>query len=173
VSLVYGGSVSALTRYVASSSYANFQRALGDSSGLTGTAQNAAEAWNADSNDVTRLPIGLWMTGANWADVSDPNTLNEKAQGDLALSGQLVPSYTVTLTPGVYTWGSPRLGDTVPLIVQRGRLDVNTTVRVVGIAYAIGDDGQEDVTLTLGRPAAAFSELLTRPTRDVNAIVRR
>ena len=44
------------------------------------------------------------------------------------------------------------MGDVVPLIVQSGRLNVNTNVRVVGITYAIGDDGQEDVTLTVGRP---------------------
>ena len=53
------------------------------------------------------------------------------------------------------------MGDVVPLIIQSGRLNVNTTIRVVGITYDIGDDGQEDVTLTLGRPDTTLFDIFT------------
>jgi hypothetical protein len=171
VALIYGATVATLTRSNTSTNYANYQRALGNNSG--GGPQSFGEAWNGDANDVTRIPIGLWQTGGNWADVKDNASLLQKAQGDLNLSGALVPTYTVGLTPGTYTWGRPNVGDTVPLIVQRGRLDIDTTVRVMGISFDIGEDGNEDVILTLGRPAMPLTELIVRPTRDINAIARR
>jgi hypothetical protein len=67
------------------------------------------------------------------------------------------------------------MGDTVPLIVQSGRLDDYYTpgVRVLGITYAIGDDGQEDVTLTVSRPAQSLGGILAAGDRDLKALTRR
>ena len=174
VVLVYGSTVSSLTRSVDSGDYANFQRALGNNgSSDPAAAQLYSEAVNADANNVSVTPVGLWMAGDNQADVTIQSTLDQTAQGDLALSGVLVPTYTLGLRPGVYEWGAPNMGDVVPLVIQSGRLNVNTSVRVVGITYDIGDDGQEDVTLTVGRPTVKFRDLLAASTRDVNALTRR
>jgi hypothetical protein len=65
------------------------------------------------------------------------------------------------------------MGDTVPLELRSGRLDVSTTVRVMGINYAIGDDGQEDVEMVVGRPALTLSALFRQTRRDVDALARR
>jgi hypothetical protein len=65
------------------------------------------------------------------------------------------------------------MGDVVPLVVQSGRLNVSTTVRVLGITYDIGDDGQEDVALTVGRPASSLLDLLTTADATVDALTRR
>jgi len=172
VTLIYGGTVSGITRTVASSDYANYLRVTG----ATPTGANNplwAEAWNADANDVTRTPVGLWMRAENASDVSIQSTLNDKATGLLDVYGLLVPSYTVTMRPGAYSWGFPNMGDTVPLIVRAGRLDVNTTVRVVGIAYDIGDDGQEDIDLTVGRPLSTLYSLLRRMNTNIDQLARR
>jgi hypothetical protein len=50
---------------------------------------------------------------------------------------------------------------------------VSTTVRVLGINYAIGDDGTEDVEVTVGRPALTLTALFRDVARDVNALARR
>jgi hypothetical protein len=100
-------------------------------------------------------------------------TLAQRAQGDVALSGVLTPVYTLTLRPGTYTFGAFGIGDTLPLIVNSGRLAVNTTVRILGITWNVGDDGQEDVTLTVGRPPTTLANLLAANNRDVNALNRR
>jgi hypothetical protein len=65
------------------------------------------------------------------------------------------------------------MGDVVPLIVYSGRLHVDTMIRVLGIDYTVGDDGQEDVTLTVGRPDVTLTNLFTRANADVNALARR
>ena len=65
------------------------------------------------------------------------------------------------------------MGDTVPLIIQSGRINVNSNVRVLGITFDVGDDGEEDISLTVGRPDITFSDLLIGPVRDVNALSRR
>lgn len=173
VELVYGSSVAALTRSVNSADYANYWRVLGNASSTDPNVQLYSEAWNADANNVTAMPVGLWMGDDNAADVTVQATLADKANGDLALAGQLTPTYSVTMRPGWYYWQYPNLGDTVPLVVKAGRLNVNTAVRVLGIGYDIGDDGDEDVTLTVGRPALTLADLLRRADTDINALTRR
>jgi hypothetical protein len=172
VVLVYGGSVASLTRSVSSSDYGNSVRSLGNNSSsdplaaqLAGTASNA---------DAAAAGVGWWPYADNApSDVIQQATLDQRAAGLLAQIGVLVPSYSLELAPGAFSWGFPSMGDTVPFIVQSGRLKVNTTVRVVGLAFEIGDDGQEDVRVTVGRPLSSLSDLLARTNTAVDALARR
>jgi hypothetical protein len=132
-----------------------------------------SEQWNADANDVLEKPVGLWSDLDNASDVSIKTTLDEQALGNLNRSGLLVPSYSVTLRPGVYGEDVFNMGDTVPLIVRAGRLDVSTSVRVVAMTFAISDDGDEAVELTVGRPRLQLVDLLTASPRDIDALARR
>jgi hypothetical protein len=172
--LVYGSTVSTVTRNLDSADYANYQRTVGNNgSADPAAAQKFGEAWNSDSNNITVATQGLWMTGTNAADVTIQQTLTDKANGDLGRSGLLQPHYAVGLRPGAYSWGNPNMGDVVPLIIQSGRLNVNTTIRVVGITYDIGDDGAEDVQLVLGRPDTTIADIFGSTDRDVDALARR
>ena len=172
--LIYGTTVASLTRTVDSTAYANYQRVLGNNGSSDPlAAQLFAEYWNADANNVTINPVGLWQATDNASDVTIQATLNDKAHGDINLSGLLVPSYTVTLRPGFYRWGRPNIGDTVGLVVRSGRLNVNTTTRILGITYDINDDGHEDILLTLDRPTRMLADLFTQADRDVDALTRR
>ena len=170
MALVYGSSVAALTRTVNSGDYANYWRVLGQG---TEDTQVYAEATNSDAVDITVSGLGLWQSGDNASDVTIQSTLDEKAQGDLAASALLVPSYTVTMRPGAYSWGSPNMGDVVPLVVRSGRLDVVSNVRVVGLTYDVGDDGEETIGVTVGRPVRTLTQLINAPVADVNALARR
>ena len=125
------------------------------------------------SPDARSTPVGLWQNVENASDVSVQATLDQKAAGDLAYQGVLTPTYTLGLRPGTYTYGNPNMGDSVPLIINEGRLAVNTTVRVVGITYDIGDDGQEDITLTVGRPPVTLARLLAAGDRNIDQLARR
>jgi hypothetical protein len=170
--LAYGSSVASVSRSVNSADYANYRRTLGNTT-TQGAPQMFAEKWNDDANDVSRIPVGLWMGADNASDVSVQSTLQQKVDGELARSGVLVPSYTLGIRPGWWRPGAPAMGDTVPLVIRKGRLDVSTTVRVLGINYAIGDDGTEDVEVTVGRPALTLTALFRDVARDVNALARR
>lgn len=174
VAFVYGGTVSGLTRTVTSSApYANYARVLGSNADADPTApQLVGESWNPDANNVSVAAQGLWMTTDDQSDVSQQATLDQKAQGMVGVPdgssrgdyGLMVPSYSLTMRPGAYRWGSPNMGDTVPLVVDSGRLHVDTTVRVLGINYGISDDTEtEDVEVVVGRPAITLAGLLTGP----------
>jgi len=174
MTLAYGANVSGVTRTVATGDYGNYVRVIGNKASTDPAApQLYAEAWNTDANNVTVNPVGLWQTSENASDVSVQQTLTDKANGDLAYGGLLTPSYTLTLRPNTYSYGYPNMGDTVPLVITEGRLAVNTTVRVVGIDYSVGDDGQEDVALTVGRPPASLARILRGGARDIDALARR
>jgi hypothetical protein len=173
--LEYGSTVAAFTRSVSSGDYANYWRVIGQapSGSADGTPPMFSETWNSDSNNVTVIPIGLWMDTDNAADVTLQTTLNQKAQGDLAQAGIVHASYTLTMAPGAYVWGKPNMGDICPVILKSGRLHVNDNIRVLGITYNIGDDGQEDVNITVGRPTRTLTQLFTQADRDADALTRR
>jgi hypothetical protein len=175
LALVYGSSVAAVTRTVDSSVYGNYWRVIGNNGGggNPATAQVAAETWSTDANNVPKYPVGLWMSVDNAPSVTDPGALAAQANGDLALHGTLIPTYTLTLAAGAYSYGAPYMGDVVPLVVRSGRLNVNTNVRVLGITYTIGDDGQEDVALTVGQPGRTLVQMLQASQSDINALARR
>jgi hypothetical protein len=179
VPLVYGSTVAALTRTVESGTYANYVRTLGNNqSSLATDPQVFAEAWSGDANNVTVIPTGLWQLGTSAADVTLAGTLSDQANGTLNLDGVIVPTYTLTLAPDAYRYGFPNMGDTCPLVVKKGRLNVNSVpptggVRVMGITYNVLDDGGEDVELVLGRPATTLLHLFTQANRDLDALTRR
>jgi hypothetical protein len=170
--LLYGGNVSAVARTVNSADYANYVRSLGNNASSDPNApQMFSQAANSDASGST---VGWWpLADSAPSDVNQQATLDQRAQGLLASAGVLVPSYSLTMRPGAYVWGSPNIGDTVPLVIYSGRLAVNTTIRVVGIAWTIGDDGQEDVAVTVGRPDTSLGDLLARTNTAVNALARR
>ena len=175
--MVYGSTVSTVTRTVDSGDYSNYWRTIGAAppGAADGTPPMFSEQWTAAADSG---PVGLWMNVDSAADVTLQPTLDQQAQGDLAVASTLVPSYTLGLRPGAYRWGAPNMGDTVPLVIQSGRLNVVSIppaggLRVLGITYAIGDDGDEDVSLVVGRPATTLIDLLTATDADTNALVRR
>jgi len=168
----YPGNLAKIKRQVASTDYANYVRVLGNNqSASASTPQLYAE--QLILGDAAGVNTGLWMDGVNAADVIDQTTLNEKAAGDVNTSGVLQPTYTLTLAPNVYYSRWFQMGDTVQLAINSGRLAVNTQVRVVGIEYDIGDDGQEDLVLTVGRPNTTLYRMLSKQKRDINALARR
>ena len=182
VVLEYGaggaGAVASLSRSVNSADYANYVRTLGkavDSGNDPMAPQLYGELANDDANDVGRIPIGLWEAAENDSDVSLQTTLDEHAAGYLNRAGVLVPSYSVQLRAGAYEHGAFNMGDSVPLVVNSGRLHIGggTTVRIVGMSFDIGDDGQEDVGLTLGRPPTSLVDLMRGTAADVDALARR
>ena len=172
IALQYGSTVANLTRTVDSAAYANYVRVLGNNTSANPTPQFFSEAWDSTATSLA-TPVGLWMAAADAPDATVQSALDDKAAGDLGLDAILVPSYTLGLAPGAYTWGNPKMGEVVPLIVNSGRLNVNTSVRVLGIAYTIGDDGQEDVTLTVARPRPTLAGLFNKADRNIKALARR
>jgi hypothetical protein len=169
---LYGGNVAAVTRTVNSGDYANYVRSLGNNGS---SDPNAAQLFSGQANsDASGVTVGWWPSADNApSDVNQQATLDQRAAGLLAINGVLVPAYTLTMRPGTYSWGFPNMGDTVPLVITSGRLQVNTTVRVVGLTWTIGDDGQEDMAVTVGRPTTSLGDLLARTNTAVNALARR
>jgi hypothetical protein len=169
--LAYGTNVSTIDRTVAAADYGNYYRLLGDNGGAA--AQLFAETWTDEAIHPDPTRLGLWQLWDNASDVNQQATLNEQVAGLLAQSSVLQPAYTIGLRPGTYTWGSPRMGDTVRLVIHTGRLDVDTGVRVVGITYDIGDDGDENVELEVGRPRMKLPTIIRRGQKTADALARR
>lgn len=171
VSLVYGGNVSSLTRTVSSVNYANRVWGIGNKGS---SDPNAWQLYDDEYNDTaTDTVAGLWMDVLNLSDVSQQKHLDEQTLGALNFRTKVTPSYSLSMRPGSYRYGYPNMGDTVQLVVQSGRLNVVTNERIMGIDYDIGDDGDEDVELTVGRTRTTVSEMFKATAQAINAIARK
>lgn len=172
--LEYGGKIATVTRAVNSADYANFIRTLGNNGSTDpAAAQLYSERWNADANNVTVTPVGLWQDDDNAADVNVQATLDQQAAGKLNLLGVLVPTYTLGLRAGTYSEGAFYMGDVVPVVIRSGRLNVTTQLRIVGLVFDMPEDSDEDVSVTVGRPIHDLANMLNATAKDVNALVRR
>jgi len=137
----YGRNVSDVRRTIASGEYANAIRFSGKDA--------------ATPPPVTRVVTpgneGRWEDQRGNTDVTTTAQLNEQANGAILTASVIQPAYSITLVPGTWTPTVAWLGDTIRLIIKSGRLDVDTSTRVVGVSIDIGESGEETVTLQLGR----------------------
>jgi hypothetical protein len=137
----YGRNVSDVRRTVASGDYANAIRFSGKDAVTPPPVTRVVTPGNE----------GRWEDQRGNTDVTTTAQLNEQANGAILAASVIQPSYSLTLVPGAWTPATVWLGDTIRLIVNSGRLAVDTTTRVVGVGIDIGESGEETVSLQLGR----------------------
>lgn len=137
-----GGNVTALTRAVDTSQYANVVVATG----ATGLGVAASSAPDLASRLEGRFE---WQESAT--NRTTQALVNGAADAALAWHGALTPTYSFTLAPDVWSPGTPELGDTIPIQIKSGRLDVATSDRVFKLDVKLADTGLETVTVTTGQ----------------------
>lgn len=166
-----GSNLLSVQRQVDSSDFANAIRAKGRAPESTGSG-----------NPVEPAPVERYATPGpegRWDKLFDEDSttaagLAERADWRVTDASLIRPSYTVELKPGV--WRGPDhfwLGDTVKLVVQSGRLNVQTDVRVQTIDIAIDDNGDEQVSVTLGYPKKDFRSKMSEIDRRLARLERR
>jgi hypothetical protein len=163
----YGGQLAAkITRNVDPSTFANALLVTGDSS-VALTPQQPEDA------GIGTSAAGRWDNVVG-TEVKTASLLASRASWELANAEVVVPSYTVEMPAG--SWGGPGhiwYGDTVQLVINSGRLAVNTTLRVMELSVALDEDGGETVTLTIGRPLLTPGQRIARMARDLRFLRTR
>lgn len=135
---IYGTNVHKVTRTFASAN-------MGNGVVATGTSGLAPVVLDPTAPD----PGGRFDLAVSDPDITTTSYLTAYAQQAQADGvREAVASYAFDLEPGTEP---PGLGDTVNLVVQSGRLDLDVELRVQQLDYAIGDSGDEVVTVTVGR----------------------
>ncbi|RMI39870.1 hypothetical protein EBO15_28295 [Actinomadura harenae] len=144
----YGGLVAKVRREVSVSDYANAIRQSG-ASGLT--------ARELEAPDLSLRPEGRWDGVFGDDGLITQASLDDRAAYQLDAAQVIRPAYTLTLRAGA--WSGPDhiwLGDPIRLIIQSGRLNIDTIQRVQQVDVALGEDGQETVEITLGAPRTDY-----------------
>jgi hypothetical protein len=154
------GLVKSISRAVDPSTYANALLVTGDSS-VAGLAAVTVEA-----ADIGTRPEGRWDQVIG-TPVKTASGLASRAAWELADAEVIIPAYTIVMQPGA--WEGPAhiwTGDTVRVRIRSGRLNVDDRLRVMELAVAVGDDGDERVTLQVGaipvRPLKVIADSLRR-----------
>lgn len=165
----YGATVSNVTRAVSTTTFANYSMVTGMTP-ADGSLPPFAESFGPGWTDPIGNPEGAWMMVSGQPDVSVLATLQQDADGNVALYGDLEPSYTVTMVNGRWSPDDCWLGDTVRLIVQSGRLNVDTSVRITAVSIELDDNGTEVATLTAGIPPPGLGPLLRAVDRRLDRL---
>lgn len=168
VILEYGGAlVASLTRSVDPSGYANADYLTGQTAGGIPITD-----YIEDPGIATSGP-GRWDRAVGTS-IAVLGTLQAKASWYLADGEVVVPSYSIALAPGA--WGGTGhiwIGDLVTVRVDSGRLQVNDKLRVTELAVTIGDDGDERVTLAVGRIPPNLNKIAARMLRRIRDLELR
>lgn len=160
--LEYGGSVVKVSRILDPRSYANVLRLSG-----------ASMSFLDEVADISTRPEGRWETQLGDKDIVTFDQLLSQSARRLDELQTLRPSWTVTLKPG--WWEGPDqlwLGDTCPLVVRSGRLDVNVEARVEEVSIVVDDNGSEQVSLTLDLTFDAVARRLGDADRRLRDLER-
>lgn len=157
----HGRNVWALRRTVSSTDFANALRYSG------------ADTLTAVTRTIAPGPEGRWERQYGDPDIVNASTLNETADGALAAVSTIEPSYAVTLRQGGWNPDLVWLGDVIRLVARSGRLDLNTTSRVVGVEIDLGESGEEEVRLQLDRYRFNFTERLADYQYRLDKLERR
>lgn len=119
------------------------------------------------------VEVGTFSATESYPDIVRQAELDAFAARRFAELGAYAPTYEVALVDG--WWQGPDhiwLGDTVRLIVDSGRVREDVALRVARIDVALGDDGQEAVSLTVGATRRTELSTLLAHTRRLALLER-
>lgn len=140
--LEYGATVASVSRAVDPAEYANEVRASG---------ADTTTPYDAEAADIATRPEGRFEMVVGDNDLTVQASVDELAEGTLAVAEVIQPSYQLTLIPDIWSPNELFIGDTAPIRIRSGRLNVDTADRVEEISVTIGDDGSEQVAVSMGR----------------------
>ena len=140
--LEYGGNVSQITRTVDTANYANRVR----QSGADGLAPAVRQASDLATRPEKRIEAQEGNT-----DLANTALIGWAADAYLQRHGTLYATYTCKLNPAA-GWDPTQLwlGDRAWVVIDSGRLAVQTLERVFQIDVEVGNDGQTDTSVSFG-----------------------
>jgi hypothetical protein len=160
----YGSTVTDVSRVVDATAYSSYALTIGNAAGLY------AESYGPGWTDPVNNPEGAWMTVQTQNTVSVFTTLQQNSDGIIAMYGDLEPAYTLTLAPGRWSPADCWLGDVVRLIINSGRLKVDTDVRITQVGITLDEQGRETVALTAGILPVGAGELVRNIDRQLASL---
>jgi hypothetical protein len=177
--LDYGGSVASFTRNFDPADYANAVRVSGGTP--SGGSPPTPQGLNSSEVGSGTARQGRWEVQISDQDLLAAGLLLIRATKEVNERQVITPSYSMTLTPGM--WRGPNdlwIGDVAPVQIRAGRLDVSVDLRVLAMEFALSDDtgvGDEadQVTVTLGKlaPHQAYLRRWRKQLEDVARLGRR
>lgn len=167
--VVYGGNCMSFSRGVSPTDFAN--AVWVDPGGTTGGLAPAT----AFASDIATRAEGRYDLAAGQSSMQMQNQLDVTAQavGILQSNGIITPAYTLKLSPGAWDPAHCWLGDSVRLIIQSGRLNVDAQYRVQQVSIDVDESGIEAVTITVGAKMRSASDRVRELMKRVEELARK
>lgn len=165
--LEYGGTAIKVRRAFDGADFANYMWTEGTVS--------SSSTWRGQYlSGLASRPEGLWEDTWGAGEASTTAELDAIAAGQLSRASAAIPAYTFTLRQG--DWTGPDdfwIGDTVPVIIRTGRLNIVENYRVYRMTFTIDPNGLESLVVTAGAPEMSFVRRLWRYGRRITNLENR
>lgn len=116
---------------------------------VEGDGLGDAKLTSTETDPVLITAIGLLEGRIQEKSVNQQTTLDTKAEEFIRISKTEQPLYDITVNNAYDDFGKYDVGDIVPVRINYGYIDMNTTMRIYGIDVRISDAGEEVVKLTI------------------------
>jgi hypothetical protein len=146
--LEYGSTVSKITRNADYSAYANSVVYNGDIK---------LAPVQSDAAGIANKPEGRMGLALSNPAIVDTQHLQSAATSAASLSQNVVPTYDCDLRSGMWQSSADAwVGDILPFIVKKGRLNINAKFRITDMAIQVNDDSMrgDSVSVTVAQPAS-------------------
>lgn len=116
---------------------------------VEGEGLGDARLTSTETDTALITAIGLLEGRIQEKSVNQQTTLNTRADEFIRISKAEQPLYDITVNNAYDDFGKYDVGDIVPVKINYGYIDMNSTMRIYGIDVRISDAGEEVIKLTI------------------------
>jgi hypothetical protein len=145
--LMYGATISKLTRTLDTGGYANSSIMTGD--------MNLAPV-QSDASGIATMPMGRFGLTTSDPSIVDTSHLHTAAANNAVRDQNVVPTWSCDLAAGAWRDKSDAwIGDICQFIVKKGRININDKYRITDMTININDDSTkaDGIQITVAKPA--------------------
>jgi hypothetical protein len=139
------------TSVLSSSNIVEFRRTFSpDSFGSSVVTTGSSLTTPISKDGLVNTPKGRWDIYQSFGEVDDQGLLEARTRRLLREVQSTRPELTIKLKRN--TWRGPThfwLGDSLRVVIKKGRLNINEMYRVVEFALSLGESGEADIRLGL------------------------
>jgi hypothetical protein len=161
-----GNSVGKINRGVVPADYRNVYRGQGD--------PDVTAVYEAAVADIAVRPEGRMEAVHVDRDLKEDESVEERLDHLLDVGQVLQPNYSVSLAPDIWDPEVAWVGDTIGVVIQRGRLNVDNAERVEEVSVTIDDNGDDFISLGFGQGRRMnLAQILRRQGARLASLERR
>jgi len=140
---------------------------------LLGSGEGEAMVTTTRNNAALQAIYKIREKTLSYKDIGSTATLADHGDKELSLRGMQQQTFSLIIAGDCEpAYGSYLLGDSVKVVIQEGRVNINGFYRIYGIKVTVDDEDKEDIELTFINPAQDYLSQVVDSEQRLSALER-